>query len=314
MSASADRPHARAASAGRAEAAAITTRGAWLLAARPRTLPAALAPIAVGTATAAAAGRARPGLALAALGTAVALQIAANLANDVFDFERGADAGERHGPPRAAQCGLLAPAALKRGLAGALAGAALLGLVLVFAGGWPILVAGALSLLAAWAYTGGPWPLAYHGLGDLAVFLFFGIVGVIGAHFVQAGGVSTLALAAAIPVGALCTAILAVNNLRDRLGDARVGKRTLAVRLGDGPTRVYYALLLGVAFATPLVCVALGLGDAWLLLPLVLLPEAGALLRRVLEGERGGALNAVLARTARLAAAFGLLFAVGIAA
>lgn len=292
----------------------VTRRGAWLLAARPRTLPAALAPIAVGTATAAAAGRARPGLALAALGTAFALQIAANLANDVFDFERGADAGERLGPPRAAQGGLLTPAELKRGLVGALALAATLGLVLVAAGGWPILVAGALSLLAAWAYTGGPWPLAYHGLGDLAVFLFFGVVGVAGAHYVQAGQLSTLALAAALPVGALCTAILVVNNLRDVAGDARVGKRTLAVRLGDWPTRVYYAVLLGAAFATPLACVALGVGGVWLLLPLVLLPEAASLLRRVLEGEEGAALNTVLARTARLAAAFGVLFAVGIVA
>lgn len=289
-------------------------RTAWLLAARPRTLPAALAPIAVGTATAAAAGVVRPGLALAALGTALALQVAANFANDVFDFERGADAGPRLGPPRAAQSGLLTPAALRRGLALALALAAALGLVLVAAGGWPILVAGALSLVAAWAYTGGPWPLAYHGLGDLAVFLFFGVVGVVGAHFVQAGGVSALALAAALPVGALCTAILAVNNLRDCAGDARVGKRTLAVRLGDGPARVYYAALVGAAFATPLACVALGLGGVWLLLPLVLLPEAAVLLLRVLEGETGAALNVVLARTARLSAGFALLFAAGIVA
>lgn len=289
-------------------------RAAWLVAARPRTLPAALAPIAVGTATAAAAGGARPGLALAALGTAFALQIAANLANDVFDFLRGADSGERLGPPRAAQSGLLTPAELKRGLAVALATAAGLGLALVRAGGWPILVAGALCLVAAWAYTGGPWPLAYHGLGDLAVFLFFGVVGVVGAHFVQAGEVSILALAAALPVGTLCTAILVVNNLRDVAGDARAGKRTLAVRLGDWRTRVYFALLLGISFATPLGCVALGLGGAWLLLPLVLLPEAAALLRRVLEGENGAALNAVLARTARLAAAFGVLFAAGIVA
>jgi len=281
---------------------------------RPRTLPAALAPIAVGTATAAAEGSAQPGLALAALATAFALQVAANLANDVFDFERGADAGVRFGPPRAAQSGLLTPAALKWGLALALALASALGLVLVAAGGWPVLAAGTLALLAAWAYTGGPWPLAYHGLGDLAVFLFFGVIGVAGAHYVQAGGISTLALVATLPVGALCTAILVVNNLRDIAGDARVGKRTLAVRLGDWRTRLYYALLLGTAFATPLACVGLGLGGVWLLLPLVLLPEAAMLLRRVLEGEEGAALNLVLARTARLAAAFGVLFAVGIAA
>jgi len=287
---------------------------AWLLAARPRTLPAALAPVAVGTATAHASGAARPSLALAALATALALQVAANLANDVFDFERGADTSERLGPPRAAQLGLLAPAALRRGLAAALALAAATGLALVAAGGVPILAAGALSLLAACAYTGGPWPLAYHGLGDAAVFLFFGGVGVVGTHYVQAGDVSALALVAALPVGALCTAILAVNNLRDLETDARAGKRTLAVRLGERPTRVYYAALLALAFATPPACVGGALGGSALLLPLAGLPEAAALARRVLGGERGAALNAVLARSARLAAGFALLFALGIAA
>jgi len=287
---------------------------AWLLAARPRTLPVALAPIAVGTATAAAAGRVRPALAIAALSTALSLQIAANFANDVFDFERGADTSERFGPPRAAQLGLLSPVQLKAGLGLALAAATLMGLVLVAAGGWPILIAGGFSLVAAWAYTGGPWPLAYHGLGDAAVFLCFGAIGVLGAHYVQAGAVSSLALAATIPVGALCTAVLAVNNLRDLTGDAQVGKRTLAVRFGPRRTRIYYTMLLGLAFATPVACVASGLGGVWLLLPLLMLPEGAMLIRRLLGGAAGATLNEVLARTVRLTAVFALLFAAGIAA
>ena len=286
---------------------------AWWLAARPRTLPAALAPIAAGTGVAAAEGRARPGLALACLLTALLLQLAANLANDLYDHERGADTHERLGPPRAAALGLLSPRALRVGLAATLGAAAISGLALVAAGGWPIAVAGALALAAAWAYTGGPWPLAYHGLGDAAVWLFFGVVGVAGTHFVQTGAGSALALVAAVPVGLLATAILAINNLRDLEDDARIGKRTLSVRLGKRAARGYVVLLLMLAFATlPLLLVA-GASSPWALAPLALLPLGGRLAWAIARGASGAALNGVLAGTAKLTAGFGVLLGASLA-
>lgn len=288
--------------------------GAWVLAARPATLPAALAPVAVGTAVAAAEGRARPGLALLALATAMLLQIAANVANDVFDFERGADTEGRLGPPRAAQSGLLSPMALRRGLAVVVALASIAGLGLVAAGGWPVAVAGIAALTAAVAYTGGPFPLGWNGLGDLCTFLFFGVVGVAGTHYVQAGALSPFALAASLPVGFLVTAILVVNNARDLDGDRRAGKRTLAVRMGAHATRAWYAALVATAFVVPIGLVAFGAAQGLALLPLVTVPWAAALVRTVATRADGPALNAALVGTARLAAAFSLLFALGIAA
>ncbi len=286
---------------------------AWWLAARPRTLPAALAPIAAGTGVAAAEGRAQLDLALASLLTALLLQLAANLANDLYDHARGADAHERLGPPRAAALGLLSPRALRRGLAVTLGAAACSGLVLVAAGGWPIATAGALALVAAWAYTGGPWPLAYHGLGDAAVFGFFGAVGVAGTHYVQAGAGSMLALAAALPVGLLATAILAINNLRDLEGDARIGKRTLSVRLGARAARGYVVALLVLAFAALPLVIAAGAAAPWVLAPLALLPLGGRLARAIAGGLSGVGLNGALAGTAQLTAGFGVLLGAGLA-
>ena len=292
----------------------MTRPRAWLAAARPATLLAALAPIAVGTAVAAAEGRARPALAALALATALLLQIAANLANDLFDFEKGADTAERRGPARAVASGWIAPAAMRRAVVAVVAAAALAGLGLVAAGGWPIALAGLLSLGAALAYTGGPFPLGYHGLGDVCVFAFFGLVGVAGSHYVQAGEASPLAFAAALPVGLLVTAILAVNNLRDLDTDARAGKRTLAVRIGARATRVYYDALLASAFAVPAALVALRALAPAGLLPLLSLPLALGLARAVARAADGPSFNAALAGTARLAAVFSLLFALGIAA
>jgi 1,4-dihydroxy-2-naphthoate polyprenyltransferase len=294
--------------------AAVTKPRAWLAAARPRTLLAAVAPVAVGTAVAAADGRARPGIALLALATALALQVAANFANDLFDFEKGADTEMRRGPARAVQSGWLAPREMRAGVAVAAALAAALGLGLVAAGGWPIAAAGVASLAAALAYTGGPWPLGYHGLGDACVFLFFGLVGVVGSCYVQTHEVTPLALAAAIPVGLLVTAILAVNNLRDIDTDARAGKRTLAVRFGERASRTYYAALVGLAFAVPVALAASGWISRAALLPLLTAPLAWRLVRTVARASDGPAWNAALAGTARLAALFGLLFAAGIAA
>src|SRR3954452_12442767 len=201
----------------------------WISAARLRTLPAAIVPVAVGTACAKACGAISWGPALAALGGALAIQIGTNFANDVFDAESGADGPDRIGPLRAVSAGLISAAAMKRAMIAAFAVASVFGLYLTATVGWPIVIVGVASIAAGIAYTGGPWPLGYHGLGDLFVMVFFGFVAVCGTAFVQLGSVPCLALAAAVPVGALATAILVVNNVRDRATDERAGKRTLAV-------------------------------------------------------------------------------------
>ena len=294
----------------RAPAPAPSPARALWLAARPRTLPLAAAPVAVGTAVAVGAGAARTGPALAALGCALALQLAANFANDAFDAERGADPPERLGPPRAAAMGWLTPAQLRSAAFAALGMAGAAGAYLALAAGWPVVAIGAASAAAALAYTGGPWPFGYHGLGELAVFAFFGVVAVAGTAWVQALVVSAQALAASLSVGALATAVLVVNNLRDRVGDARAGKRTLAVRIGDLATRRLYAALLAGALLVPLACAAAFARPA-LLVSLVATPRAIALVRRVAAGAAGATLNEVLARTAALALVHALLCAVG---
>jgi 1,4-dihydroxy-2-naphthoate octaprenyltransferase len=282
----------------------------WFLAARPRTLPVAVAPVLVGSGLALADGRAAALPAAAALLGALLLQVGANLANDVFDFEKGADTEERLGPPRATQLGWITPAAMRRGTVAVLGAAALVGLYLVAVGGWPIAVVGALAIAAALAYTAGPYPLGYHGLGDVAVFFFFGGVAVCGTYWMQALALPPRVAAASLPMGALATAILVVNNLRDVETDARAGKRTLAVRLGPGAARLEYgALVTGAFLPCPLLWLV-GDAPAGVLLPLLTLPQALRLVRRVAR-EEGPALNQVLAATARLELVFGLLFAVG---
>jgi 1,4-dihydroxy-2-naphthoate octaprenyltransferase len=284
----------------------------WLWAARPRTLPLAVAPVLLGTGVALGEGRARALPALAAFWCALWLQLGANLANDVFDAERGADGADRLGPPRATAAGWLAPAAVKRATAAAFAFAALGGLGLVAGGGWPILALGLVSIAAALAYTGGPWPFGYRGLGEAAVLVFFGGVAVAGSHYVQAGALSAAALAASLAPGALAAAVLAVNNLRDRESDARAGKRTLAVRFGERFARREVAVLLALALAWP-AGLALAFGRPLLLGSLALAPRAFGLARRVLAGEDGAALNETLAATARLAFLHGVLCAAGFA-
>src|SRR5580692_1531577 len=204
----------------------------WLLACRPATLVAAFVPVAVGAACAVADAHFRAGPALAALLGAVFIQIGTNLANDVYDFERGADTAERLGPTRAVQAGLLTARQVRAGMVVAFGLATLAGAYLVSAAGWPVVAIGVLSVASGIAYTGGPYPLGYHGLGDVFVMAFFGFVAVCGTVFVQAHEVPLLAWLAAVPVGAIATAVLVVNNLRDREQDARAGKRTLAVRFG----------------------------------------------------------------------------------
>lgn len=286
---------------------------AWLLASRPATLTAAVVPVLVGSACAAAAGGFRLGPALAALLGAMLIQIGTNFANDVFDYEKGADTGERLGPTRAAQAGLLSPRALRAGLAAVFGLATACGLYLAWVAGWPVVAIGLASMLAGVAYTGGPYPLGYHGLGDVFVLGFFGFVAVCGTAFVQLGYVPALAWWAAVPVGAVATAILVVNNLRDRHTDVRAGKRTLAVRLGAGAARAEYALLLAAAYAVPIAVVARGLASTWALLPLASLPLAVAFTRAVWRAE-GAALNPYLKRTAQLLLVHGVLLAVGLAA
>ncbi len=296
-----------------AAAAGGTTRArAWVLASRPKTLPAAAAPVVVGTATACAAHAFRPGPALAALAGALLIQIGANLANDVFDFHRGADTGERVGPLRVTQAGLLEPAAVLRGMWAAFALAAVAGAYLITVAGWTVAVIGVLAIASAIAYTAGPFPLGYHGLGEPFVFVFFGLVAVGGTHFVQARSLAAAAVWAGVPMGLLAAAILVVNNLRDIATDRAAGKRTLAVRLGERGARAEYVALLLAAFATPVTAVAARAAPPSLLLVLAAWPFAAAPLRRILR-QRGAALNDALAETARLELLFAALYAVGVA-
>jgi 1,4-dihydroxy-2-naphthoate octaprenyltransferase len=292
----------------------ISRRQAWLLAARPKTLPAAVAPVVVGAATALGEKVFSPLPALAALAGALLLQIGVNLANDYFDFRRGIDSHERKGPVRVTQAGLIAPEQVRLGMIATFAAAALVGVYLVVRGGAPILAVGVASILSALAYSGGPWPLASLGVADLFVFVFFGPVAVCGTYFVQAGAVSGTAAAASVAPGLLITAILVVNNLRDIATDAKAGKRTLAVRLGVRGSIAEYLLLFAGAHGIPVLMYLSGRRGPLILLPLLSLPLAIPLVKTlVARHEDGPAMNAALAGTARLTLVFCVLFAVGLA-
>jgi 1,4-dihydroxy-2-naphthoate octaprenyltransferase len=282
----------------------------WWLAARPKTLTAAAAPVLVGTAVASATGAFHGGAALAALAGALLLQIGANFANDLFDFEKGADTEHRLGPTRTIQAGLITPQAMRLGMLLVFALALLVGVYLVAHSGPILIVIGLCSILAAIAYTGGPYPLGYHGLGDVCVFVFFGLVAVAGTVFVQAGYVPALAWIASIPVGCLATAILVVNNVRDIETDVVAGKRTLPVRWGRGFGVAEYGVLLAASYASALYIAATGFPGA--LLALLSAPLALSL-HRQLRRDSGRALNACLARTAKLLFIFALLLGAGIA-
>jgi len=292
----------------------VSRAHAWLHAVRMPTLAAALVPVAVGSGLAARDHAFRLGPALAALWGAIFIQIGTNLVNDLGDFRRGADQGGRLGPPRALAAGWLTPAEVRAGVVLSFLLAAAAGFYLALAAGWIVVAIGLASIAAGVAYTAGPWPLAYHGMGDLFVFLFFGVVAVCGTYFVEAGAASLDALVAAVPVGALATAILVVNNVRDLDGDRAAGKRTVAVRVGRRGARAEYLALLAAAYVTPAVLFLAGRSGAWALLPFVTAPLALAEGRRVLGHEDGPSLNAALVGTARLHVLFGLLFAAGMAA
>ena len=283
----------------------------WLMAARPRTWSAAVASVLVGTALATADGRFRPGAAAAAFLGALLIQIGTNYANDYSDAMRGVDT-ERVGPVRVTQAGLVTVGQIRFATVLVFGLAALCGVYLIAVAGWPILVVGLLSILAGIAYTGGPWPFGYHGLGDLFVFLFFGLAAVAGTYYVQALRVTPVALLLAVPMGMLSTAILDVNNLRDADTDRRAGKMTLPARFGRGFGRSEYICLLAIAFALPVGLAAARVARPPVLLPLFALALVPRLLRLVHRAEGLTEWNAALAGTSRLTIVYALLLAVGL--
>jgi len=286
------------------------TPGQWVAGARPRTLPAAIAPVVAGTGLAFFAGAFRPAAALLALVVSLALQVGVNYANDYSDGIRGTDA-ERVGPLRLVGSGLAAPAAVKRAALASLAVAGLAGLgLVVLTGQWWLLAVGVACVLAAWFYTGGRHPYGYSGLGEVFVFVFFGLVAVGGTAYVQVGRVGWATLLTGVGIGALACAILVANNLRDIAGDTRAGKRTLATRLGPRGTRVLYAGLAGLA-AAALVGVA-ALTSVWALLGLVGLLLLVPALRTVLSGGQGAALVGVLKTTGLAELAYAVALAAGL--
>ncbi|HVT72993.1 MAG TPA: 1,4-dihydroxy-2-naphthoate polyprenyltransferase [Lacunisphaera sp.] len=283
----------------------------WVEAARPRTLAAAVIPVVTATALAAAHGTANYAKALICLAFGLLVQIGTNFANDYFDHLQGADTPERVGPRRAVAAGLVAPAAMRRATALVLAAAFAVGLLLVREGGWILLPIGVVSLVCAVAYTGGPWPLGYNGLGDLFVFLFFGLVAVDATFYVQAGWVGPDATSCAAAIGLLAANILVANNYRDVETDRRAGKHTLVVRFGRRFAIWQYALSALVALLCP--PALLLLGYRWpVLLPLALAPWAIALTRRLAQASEPAGQIAVLGATAKFLAAFGVLLSAGL--
>jgi 1,4-dihydroxy-2-naphthoate octaprenyltransferase len=286
----------------------------WVMAARVRTLPAAVAPVLVGTSLALGADDFHPLAFVAALLGAVFIQVGTNLSNDYSDARRGADTEDRLGPVRVTAGGLVPPGQVLRATYASFGLAVLCGVYLIAVAGWELLAVGAASILAGVLYTGGPRPYGYEGLGELFVFLFFGIVAVTGSYFVQVQHLPWQAFACAVPVGLLASAILVVNNVRDIDTDRRAGKRTLAVRLGRERTRALYAAMLVGAFVATPVCWAFGTLDAWLLLPWLAAPLAARLIGDVHTHTDGPTLNGALARTGALQLLFCLLFSAGILA
>jgi len=305
-----ERGGAGGAAPGRPSAARI-----WLEATRPRTLPAAVAPVLVGTALAWRAGSARWPAAAACLGFALLVQIGTNFANDYYDAKKGADTAERVGPRRAVASGLVKPETMRRAMIAVFAAAFVVGLSLLPFGGWPLLAVGVLSIACGFAYTGGPWPLAYLGLGDVFVFLFFGLVAVGATDFVQTGELRAGALLAGAGVGALATNILVANNYRDVETDAKAGKRTLLVRWGRGYGRAQFAAAHAAAVGAPLLLVLLGQAEGVAAGVVVFVAAAVG----IVQGNRLAAAKTpqdcigLLGATGRWLAAYGVLLAGAIA-
>ncbi len=283
----------------------------WILASRPKTLPAAVSGVVMGCALAWRDGAFEFFPALAALLVALLLQIGSNLANDVFDYERGADAKRQHGPLRVTQSGLLTPRQVKAGMLVVFGLAALFGLYLTFRVGWVAVLIGLAAIISAVAYTGGPFPLGYYGLGDVFVFIFFGLAAVAGTYFVQAGTVSPLVWWMSAPVGLLVTNILVVNNLRDLETDREAGKHTLAVRLGARGARVQYVAQQALAYGMLLPPMLTGTLPWTAALAALSIPMACRTTRIVLK-QSGAALNAALAGSGQVALVYSLLFLAGV--
>lgn len=301
----------------------MTRAQAWLTAARPHTLPAAASPVIVGTGLAVHDGIFAPLPAIAALLGAGLIQIGTNLANDYYDALKGTDEGAE-GFTRVTQSGLIAPKQVKRATYATFLLAMLVGLYLVYLGGVPILVIGLASIASGILYTGGPYPFGYHGLGDLFTFVFFGLVAVSGTYYVQAvaagpafpmwvpaGSITLEALVASLPMAALITDILVVNNVRDMETDRAAGKRTLAVFLGYRGSRLEFVALLLLAYAVPIWFLSIGY-PPWVLLPLLTLPYAISITRTMLTRTTADVLNTTLERTGRLTAGYAITFAIGL--
>jgi len=286
----------------------------WLMAARPRTLPAAVAPVLVGTALAATGGTFRPLTFVAALVGALFIQVGTNLSNDYSDARRGADTEDRLGPVRVTAGGLVPPRQVLIATYVAFGVAVLAGVYLIATAGWELLLVGAASILAGVLYTGGPRPYGYEGLGEVFVFLFFGVVAVAGSYFAQVEELEWEAFVLAVPVGLLASAILVVNNVRDLETDRRAGKRTLAVRLGRERARALFAAMVAGAFLSAPLPWLLGSLSPWLLLSWLALPLALPLVAIVRTRTDGPSLNGALAATGRLQLAFCVLLSAGLLA
>ncbi|HLQ16914.1 MAG TPA: 1,4-dihydroxy-2-naphthoate polyprenyltransferase [Candidatus Eisenbacteria bacterium] len=295
-----------------ATAAALTPARVWWSAVRPATLAASVAPVLAGTAIAVHEGGPRLGAGLLAVVVGVAMQIGVNFANDYSDFARGADSPRRIGPIRAASSGVVRPDHVRLAAIAAFGVAAVAGLILSLSTDWRLLVAGAACLLAGWLYTGGPRPYGYLGLGEVFVFLFFGLVATVGTVYVETLRITPLAILIGSAMGCIATAILVLNNLRDIDTDAAAGKRTLATRIGRPRTRVLLVALICVAFAIPLVVVFLKLASVTVLLVVLALPIAVVPARIAYATVAGPPLVRALKRMAIAELAFALLFAVGL--
>lgn len=285
---------------------------ALLLASRPKTLPATVAPVAVGCAVALSEGGFAAGPAAAALAGGVMIQVGTNFANDVFDFERGTDTASRLGPTRATQAGLLTPSQMRAATIAAFGIALLCGVYLAFVAGWPVIALGLASIAAGLAYSTGPLPLAHHGLGEPFVMLFFGFAAVAGTAFVQLGRVPASAWWGGLGAGAISTAILVVNNVRDHETDRRAGRRTVPARLGRRAGVIEYGLFLALAYLAPAGMLLGAASSPWTLLPFASFPLAVALFLRVATTSDGPSLNRALAGTGGLLLLFCALFSLGL--
>ncbi len=283
----------------------------WILASRPKTLGAAVAPVFIGTSLALFNGSVDYFAAAAALFGAVMIQIGTNFSNDYFDYQKGTDTEERNGPVRATQAGLVKPSAMKRAFIFAYGLAAVSGIYLVYLGGVPILVLGIVSIICGILYTGGPYPLGYHGLGDIFVFIFFGLAAVCGTYYVQAHDLDMVVVAASIAPGLYSTGILAVNNLRDTETDSRTGKRTLAVIFGKQFVRIEYLLSVLLPGVIPVILyLNTGKHPFAVISSVALLPSI-PLIKTVFHKSTGEELNGVLASTGKVLLLYSILFSIG---